>query len=139
VLTLVLFNGGEVFAKALTCEECREFDRERSRIQLELTKKEHDMERAFKKKEFRKVSELRNEINELRRQHLTLKGKEPECKIACRPDVVKEAECNKIIAELAEMDKESVTSEDETKRIDERYKDLSVCNRELKKFRELQR
>jgi len=137
VLLSILSCGGSVFAKKLTCEECREFDREKSRIQLEMTKKEHDMERSFKKKEFRKVTELREEINELRRRYLTLKGKEPECKIACRPDVVKEAECNKIIAELAEMDKDDTVPEEEMKKIDQRYKELAVCNRELKKLREL--
>ena len=133
----VLIAGGQAYSKDLSCEECREFDRERAQIQIEIAKKEREMERTFKKKEFRAVSDLRNEINELRRKHLTLKGKEPDCKKACRPDVMKGLECSKLIATLAEMDKDEVSSESELKEIDERYKELVVCNRELKKLREI--
>ena len=114
-------------------------DRERSRVQLELTKNEREMERAFKKKEFRKVTDLRNAIVELRRKHLTLKSKQPECKVACRPDVVKQAECAKIVAELAAKDTEDLSSSTEREKIDERYKDLVTCNRELKRLKQLHR
>lgn len=133
----VMIAGGQAYSKDLSCEECREFDRERAQIQIEIAKKEREMERTFKKKEFRAVSDLRNEINELRRKRLTLKGKEPDCKKACRPDVMKGLECSKLIATLAEMDKDEVSSESELKEIDERYKELVVCNRELKKLREI--
>lgn len=135
----VLLLSGAVYCKSLSCEECRQLDRERSRVQLELTKKEREMERAFKKKEFRKVTDLRNAIVELRRKHLTLKSKQPECKIACRPDVVKQAECEKIVAELAEKDSEDLSSATEREEIDERYKDLVTCNRELKRLKQLHR
>lgn len=135
----VVIASGQVLAKGLTCDQCREQDREKTQIQMEIAKKEREMERAFKKKEFRTVTDLRNEINELRRKHLRLAGKEPECKKACRPDVVKELECSKIINELAQMDKAEATSEAEQKKIDERYKELEVCNRELKKLREMHR
>ena len=134
---IVVIAGAQAYAKGLSCEQCQEQDREKNQIQMEIAKKEREMERAFKKKEFRTVTELRNEINELRRKHLRLAGNEPECKKACRPDVVKEHECSKIINELAEMDKPEVSAE-EQKKIDERYKDLEVCNRELKKLREMQ-
>jgi hypothetical protein len=134
-----LILGGQAYSKDLSCEQCQQFDRERAQIQIEVAKKEREMEGAFRKKEFRTVSDLRTEINELRRKHLTLKAKEPECKKACRPDVVKGLECAKLISTLAEVDKEDVTSESELKKIDERYKDLEVCNRELRKLRELHR
>lgn len=134
---LVIAAGGQAYGKSLSCDECREFDRERAQIHIEIAKKEREMERAFKRKEFRSVADLRTEINELRRKHLTLKGKESECKKACRPDVIKEVECAKIITELVGLDKGGNISESDLKKIDDRYKELVICNRELKKLREI--
>jgi len=114
-----------------------EADKEKSHIQLDLAKKDRDLEKAFKKKDFRVVSELRKEINELRRKLLTLKGKEEDCKLACRPDVVKEAECGKIVEQIAKMEADDAPEKGDPAKIDALYKDLSLCNQELKKLREI--
>jgi hypothetical protein len=130
---------GSAYALNVTCDECREFDKQRARTQIDLSREERLMEKAFKKKEFRMVTEIREKITELRRTLLKLKSREPECKIACRPDVVKAANCKKLVVEIAELDKDELTTKEEREKIDEKYNDLASCNRELKKLQEIHR
>ncbi len=133
---LVLANGS-AYALTVTCDECRELDKERARTQLDLSRKERYMETAFKKKEFKRVTEIREEITELRRTLLKLRSKEPECKIACRPDVVKAATCKKLVREIFELDKDELTTKEDRQKIDEKYNELETCNRDLKELRKI--
>lgn len=136
-LCLIFLATGSAYSAKITCEECREFDKQRAQTQLELSRKERRMDRAFKKKEFRTVTKIRREITELRRTILTLKSRAPQCKKACRPDVVKESKCRRIVLELVDLDKGAFATKEEQEKIDERYRDLAGCNRELRKLKEL--
>lgn len=136
---IVVLAHGSADALSVTCDECREFDKERARTQLELSRKERQMENAFKKKEFREVTQIREEITELRRSLLKLKSKEDECKIACRPDMVKAAHCKKLVREIAELDKDELTTKEDREKIDEKYTELATCNRDLRKLRKIHR
>lgn len=134
---LALFTSVPAGAVSLTCDECREFDKKRAQTQMELARKERQLDKAFKKKEFRKVTGIREHITELRRKLLTLKSREPECKIACRPDVVKEAYCKKIIGDIVKMNESQLMTKEDRDKIDERYRDLADCNRDWEKLRSL--
>jgi Na+-transporting NADH:ubiquinone oxidoreductase subunit NqrC len=136
-LCLMVFATGSAYSAKLTCEECRELDKQRAQAQLELSRKERQMDRAFKKKEYRKVRTVRAEMTELRRTILSLQSKEPQCKIACRPDVVKQAKCRRIVEELVALDKGDPVNKEEQEEIEKRYRELAACNRELAKLREL--
>ncbi|MFH1117061.1 MAG: hypothetical protein V1792_24350 [Pseudomonadota bacterium] len=127
------------YPQSVTCDECRDFDKQRSRTQLDLSRKERQMEKAFKKKEFRQVTDLRSEITELRRKLLQLKSKEQECNVACRPDVVKAANCRKLVREIVELDKDELTTKEDRAKIDEKYNELETCNSELKQLQKIHR
>ena len=134
---LVVSASGSAYALNVTCDECREFDKQRAHTQLDLSRKEREMEKAFKKREFRKVTEIREEITELRRTLLTLRSREPECKVACRPDVVKAASCKKLVREIVDLDKDELSTKEDRKKIDEKYSELEACNQELRKLRKI--
>jgi len=122
---------------SVTCDECRKLDKERARAQLDLSRKERHMEKAFKKKEFRRVTELREEMTELRRTLLKFKGKGLVCKCACRPDVVKAAVCKTLVREIVALDKEGLTAKADREKIDEKYAELAMCNREMRELRKI--
>ena len=139
MILVCLFAASTVQVRAIdyTCDQCREFDKKRAHSQMELARSERQLEKAFKKKQFRSVTQIRAKITEIRRTLLTLKSREPDCKIACRPDVVKNAYCRKIITELVRLDKDQLVDKEDREKIDERYRDLADCNRDLKKLRKL--
>lgn len=99
---LMIFAVGQV--RAVTCEECREIDKNKQQIQEDVNSKEKDLNAAFEKKEFKKVREIRLKIIELRKKMLELRTKDEECRDACRPDVVKTAECSKIREEIIKLE-----------------------------------
>ncbi len=107
--TLVIFAAGQV--SAVTCEECREFEKSKHEIQQDVTEKDKDLSTAFEKKEFKKVQEIRTKVTELRKKLLELRSKDEECKGACRPDVVKSAECSKIRDEIIKLENPSESEE----------------------------
>jgi hypothetical protein len=150
---LIIFIVGQV--RAVTCEECREIEKDRQRIQEDVNSKEKDLNTAFEKKEFKKVREIRLSITELRKKMLELRSKDEECRNACRPDVVKAAECSKIREEIIKLEnpseseekpkekseekpetkpqeKQEQKSEAEIAKIDGLYRDLQRCNKELR-------
>ena len=99
---LIIFIVGQV--RAVTCEECREIEKNRQQIQEDVNSKEKDLNTAFEKKEFKKVREIRLSITELRKKIIELRSKDEECRNACRPDVVKAAECSKIREEIIKLE-----------------------------------
>jgi hypothetical protein len=134
---LVLFTAVQV--SAVTCEECREIEKNKTEAQREITEKDKDLTTAFEKKEFVKVRDIRSKVTELRKKVLDLRAKDEECKQACRPDVIKAAECSKIREEILKLEGESKPeeepkekSEEQIAKIDALYRDLQRCNKELK-------
>lgn len=121
----------------VTCKECRTIDTESARVQMDISRNERHMENAYRKKEFRKVTELREQVTELRRTLLKLKGKAGVCRCACRPDVVKALTCKKLVREIAELEKDERASQGDREKLDEKYTELALCNRDLEKLRKI--
>ena len=119
-------------AGAITCEECRELDKKRGLLAQEISQKDKDLTAAFDKKQFKKVSQIRNEVTALRKKYLEFKGGEDDCKKACRPDAIKNAECRQIMADIVRLeDSEDVNTE----KVDSLYKDLYKCKKELEQLK----
>jgi len=157
---LTIFVAGQV--GAVTCEECREIEKNKQRIQEDVTAKDKDLSTAFEKKEFKKVGEIRSKVTELRKKLLELRSKDDECKEACKPDVVKAAECTKIRDEIIKLEDPSKSeekpgekseeksevkaqekpeqkSEDQIAKIDGLYRDLQRCNKELRELKKTEK
>jgi demethoxyubiquinone hydroxylase (CLK1/Coq7/Cat5 family) len=113
---------------AMTCEECQERDKKKSLVQQELTQKEKDLDTAFKKRQFQKVTQTRKEVTALRKKLLEFRGHEEECKKACSPEVVKKAQCRKLINDIVKLEE---SSEVDTEKVDALYRDLAKCHRDL--------
>jgi len=116
----------------MTCEECQERDKKKSLVQQELTQKDKDLDAAFKKRQFQKVTQIRKEVTALRKKLLEFKGDEEECKKACRPEIVKEAQCRKIMNDIVKLEDSSDT---DTEKVDSLYRDLAKCHRELEQLK----
>lgn len=120
----------------ITCDECREIEKNRSQVQMDLSRKEKELDRHLQRRAVREVTEIRKQINELRRSLMGLKAKEDECKSACRPDVLKEQECHKLMEQIAGLESQEAGSQSEIQKIDALYVEFSKCRQELKKLRE---
>ena len=93
---------------------------------------------------------------------LELRSKDEECRNACRPDVVKAAECSKIREEIIKLEnpseseekpkekseekpetkpqeKQEQKSEAEIAKIDGLYRDLQRCNKELRQLKKTEK
>jgi hypothetical protein len=156
----MIFAVGQV--RAVTCEECREIDKNKQQIQENVNSREKVLSAAFEKKEFKKVGEIRAEITELRKKMLELRSKDQECREACRPDVVKAAECSKIREEIIKLEDASKSEEksgeksedkpeeksqekpeqkpeDQIAKIDGLYRDLQRCNKEMRQLKKTEK
>lgn len=127
---LMIFTVGQV--RAVTCEECREIEKNRQHIQEDVNSKEKDLNAAFEKKEFKKVREIRLSITELRKKMLELRSKDEECRDACRPDVVKAAECSKIRDEIVKLENPSESEEKPKEKSEEKTEVKSEQKSEVK-------
>ena len=141
---LVVFTAVQV--SALTCEECRQIEKSKMETQQDITEKEKDLSTASEKKEFKKVLEIRSKLIDLRKKIVDFRTKDDECKQACRPDVIKAAECSKIRDEILKTEDESKSeeqpqekSEDEIAKIDALYRDLQRCNKELRQLKKTEK
>ena len=163
-MIILALSGGDV-AYSITCDECRDLQKQRSDVQVELARKERELDQAVTRRDFRKISGLRGEVNQLRAQLLNMRGRDEECVIACRPDVMKELECRKLLEEIASLESGATKGADDTSKepkgvaqesdagktaetkpveqsdsaakIDELYRDLARCHRELKRLQEI--
>ena len=118
-------------ALAVTCKECREMEKQKLALQQELDAKEHRLKDAYGEKQYKEVTELRTRIVDLKRQLLDLRKEDVACRDACRPDVVKESECQEIRAEIMKAE-ESPDAGNDSAAMDKLYKDLARCNDDLK-------
>jgi len=100
----------------------------------EITDKSDELKSAFDKSQFTRVKELRARIDELRQKLLDLRKGAHECAEACKPDVVKREECQSLRLQIQKMESDSPDSEEHLKQVDQLYKDLLECNKELKRL-----
>jgi predicted RNase H-like nuclease (RuvC/YqgF family) len=122
-------------ARCITCDECQELEKNKGVNQQELTQKEKDLETSFKRKEFQKVTEIRNQITDLRKKLMEIEDKSKGCKDACKPDVIKEAQCRKLRNEINTLESTPSGTEKDTEKLDGLYRDLRKCNKDLQELR----
>ena len=133
VVALLLWGVGA--ALSLTCEECQELDKNKAVTQQDLTQKEKTLETAFKRKDFQKVTDIRKQITDLRKKLMDLKDKSLNCKDACKPDVIKEAECRKLKGDINTLELNPSGAEADAEKVDTLYRDLRQCNKDLEEFK----
>ena len=133
---MVLWTGN---AHCITCDECRELDKNKAQLQTELTRKEKELERYLQRRDVRLLTETRKQVNDLRRNLINSGRHENECRAACKPDVLKEAECQKLMEEIVRLESQEPQEQNETAKIDSLYLDLSRCNQDLRKLKETQK
>lgn len=112
----------------ITCSECLEIDRQENLIQTELNKLTKDLKEAFNNSRFNKVTQIRGQVNGLRKKLLELKRRGQDCSTACRPEEIKSAECHNLKLKIRDLEA-SPDSDDAT--VDRLYRDLVRCNNEL--------
>jgi uncharacterized coiled-coil DUF342 family protein len=135
VIVVALLLWGVAAARSLTCEECQEFDKNKAVTQQDLNQKEKVLETSFKKKDFQKVTEIRNQITALRKKLMELKDKSQDCKDACKPDVIKVAECRKLRNEINALESTPSGAEADADKVDALYRDLRQCNKDLEELK----
>lgn len=119
---------------AMTCEECKELESNIAATDQDIKNQDAEIERAFQKKDFAKVTQTQKRLAELSKKLVELKTQSLRCKDACRPDVVKRVECGKLLTEIAVMEADSGSAETDTERIDAKYKALLQCHQELQQI-----
>jgi uncharacterized protein len=121
-------------AHSITCEECQEVEKKVKAAQKELSEKGKELKVAFDKEQYATVTEVRNRMTELRSKLLQLRKQTAQCRDACKPEVVKAAECRKIKVTIGKLDSEGPQSADQIRRVDQLYRDLANCNDELRRM-----
>lgn len=117
---------------AITCDECKEIEKNRSSVEREISVKESSLKAAFDKKQFHEVTEMQKQILDLRKNLIELQKKDVGCKDACRPDTVKEAECNGIRAQILKLEEEAPS---DVNKVDALYRDLATCSKDLARLK----
>jgi len=123
-------------ANSITCDECRDIEKNKAQVQMELSRKEKDLDRYLQRRDVRLLTETRKQINDLRRNMIGLQTHDNECRMACKPDVVKEAECRKLMEQIVTLESQGSEAQADTAKIDSLYSDLSRCHQDLKKLKE---
>jgi hypothetical protein len=130
---LVCLSAAPVFA--MTCEECNEIDKSIASASQERTEQEAELQRAFAKRDSPKVAPTQKRIAALSKKLAELERTKAEnCKDACKPEVIKKIECGKLLSEIAEMEADAASAESNKTQIDEKYKALLNCHKELKQL-----
>jgi hypothetical protein len=120
---------------AMTCDECNELDKNIESTNQEMATQEAELQRAFAKKEFAKANQAEKRIAALSKKLVELdKSKNDNCKDACKPEVIKKAECVKLLSAIAEMEADASSAEANKEQIDEKYKALLHCHQELQQL-----
>lgn len=136
LLGLWLLGWGGV-ALSITCEECQALKKKKDELEQQIEERTKKIQQALDKKQapraidpklLKEVTEFRKEIGEIARKL------EKECEDACKPEVVKEAECARIRKAIAEQENPEALEEFQEK-VDRLYRDLLRCNEELARLR----
>ena len=130
-----MLSCGTLVVNAITCEECLQKDKNMQIVKEKLTKKTKELKEALDAKRFRKIRLLNKEILELKKEQLKLTKDRGECREACSPDVLKENQCNDLKVKIVEKEAKGSLSKDEITKIDEMYRELQQCNRQLKRIK----
>lgn len=121
---------------AVTCEECREIEKNVSLLQRELKEKDVQLKDLFNKREFKKINEIQQRVDDITKELIKLKSSNNDCTDACKPDMIKKMECKKLCDEIVEMEGKPDSDNEQTKeKIDARYRELANCNSELEKLK----
>lgn len=132
IIGVVFVVGSGSWSHAITCAECREIEKSKRSANQELKEKRDEMSKVFDQKQYGRVKELEGQTAALRKKLLELDKSAEGCAAACKPDAVKREECRAIQLDIAKMESEASQTEEETKQIDELYRTLLKCNKELR-------
>jgi hypothetical protein len=120
---------------AMTCDECNELDQKTASTEQEIKTQDAELQNAFRKRDLAKVNQVEKQIAALSKKLVELRtSKDANCKDACKPEVMKKTECGAILAEIAAMEADSGSAETNKAKIDEKYKALLNCHKELQQL-----
>jgi hypothetical protein len=117
---------------SLTCEECREMENKGKILADQVEAKSKEMKTAFSGRQYDKVTAIREQITDLRKQIFDLSRNRDACIDVCTPDGMKREECLKIKLEISKLEADAPRSPENDKKTDELYLRLLNCNKELK-------
>ncbi len=125
-------------ARSQSCEECQELKQTKARLHRTMTDERSKLNEAQGNKNFREIVEINKrmsniskDLNEVGKQ---IVAQEQACESACRPEVVQEARCRKIMQQIDEIESKGPSNEVPTAKVDDMYKGLRRCNKELKQM-----
>jgi hypothetical protein len=121
-------------AFSISCDECQDIIKEIRTIDEDVKTRRKDLDEANKNKEYKKVVEINEEITRLRRKIVDLQRTSDPCREACTPERIQFDKCNKIKLTIVEMESASSGRGEENKKIDELYRSLLECNKELRRL-----
>jgi hypothetical protein len=130
---LFCLSAASVFA--MTCEECKEIEKDIASASQERTEQEAELQRVFSKRDVSKASQIERRIATLSKKLAELeRTKAANCKDACKPEVIKKTACGKLLSEIAEMEADAAAAENNKASIDDKYKALLNCHKELQRL-----
>lgn len=132
VLTIFAFTWSGGLAHAVTCQECKEIKKQRALLEHDVTQNETLLQQALDKKRFQDVTEIRRKLLDLKKNLVEIQRRGLGCADACRPDMMKQDECQRIRTEIIQLEGNPGTPLD---RIDALYRTLADCNKELAKVK----
>ena len=132
ILGTLLILSGASWSHSITCAECREIEKSKRAANQGLKDKWDEMQKANEEKQYAKVTALSGQLATLRKKLLELDKKAEGCGAACKPDVVKREECRALQCEIEKMESEPSQTEEQIKQIDDLYRNLLKCNKELR-------
>jgi hypothetical protein len=116
--------------QAITCDECQEIGNQKATIEQDLALKEQEIKSAFEQKKYHVVAEKNKQVTDLRRNLIDLQKKEAGCKEACKPELIKENECNRLRSEILKLE-ETATEQGDVEPLDKLYRELAKCHKDL--------
>jgi hypothetical protein len=132
VVTILAFTWFGGMAQAVTCAECKEIKKQQASLEHDVTQNETVLQQAFEKKRFQDVTEIRRKLLDLKKNLVEIQRRGLGCADACRPDMMKQDECQRIRTEIIQLEGNAGTPVD---RIDALYRNLADCNKELAKVK----
>lgn len=132
---IFVWLAGFGIADAITCEECLKMKQERRDIERELQKKERDLKSALARNKYDEMKRLNMEMTEMRKRQMELQRFDSQCRDACKPDAVKEAECSRLKEQIASLEQTGSSAPAEQQQVDRLYEQLLRCNQDLRRIR----
>jgi hypothetical protein len=130
---LVLLCSAPAMAE-ITCEECKELELQQQQLREEMREIDDKMSSAIAKNKYRLIRDLNAKLTDLRGQELSLQKQTEGCEQACRADVVKERQCERLAKAILDKDTGDDLPPEELAEVDRMYKELKRCHDEAERL-----